>query len=76
MPLSTACRSNLFDHQVKNLIGQNHHRTKTIARQANDNNFSILATVIYTQVLLFFSKTIIDSAPQLYTFRVSNRGTH
>lgn len=63
----------LVDHQVKNLTGQNHHRTKAIPRQANDNNFSILATVIYTQVLLPFSKRIIDSATQHYTFLFFNR---
>ena len=42
-----------------------------IPRQANDNNFSILASTIYTLVFLPFSKTIIDYATQICASRFS-----
>jgi hypothetical protein len=50
----------LIDHQIKNLTRQNQYQIKAIPRQANDNNFSILAATIYPQVFLPFSKTIVD----------------
>ena len=50
----------LSDHQVKNLTRPIQYQIKAILRQANDNNFSILATTIYSQIFLPFSKTIVD----------------
>jgi len=59
----------LVDHQVKNLTRQNQYQIKTIPRQANDSNFSILAQTIYPQVFLPFSKTIIDYTTQICASR-------
>lgn len=42
-----------------------------IPRQANDNNFSILGSTIYTLVFLPFLKTIIDYATQICASRFS-----
>jgi hypothetical protein len=50
----------LIDYQIKKLTRQNQYQIKAIPRQANDNNFSILASTIYPQVFLPFSKTIVD----------------
>jgi len=48
------------EHQVKNLTRQIQYQIKAIPRQANDNNFSILAQTIYPQVFSTFLKTIVD----------------
>ncbi|MBT4693950.1 MAG: hypothetical protein HOB73_11450 [Planctomycetaceae bacterium] len=63
----------LLDHQVRNLTRQNQYQIKAIPRQANDNNFSILATTIYSQVFSTFSETIVDYATQICAPRFFSR---